>query len=142
MIVLHTIYFGCKITSYTVSEERASEKSVATIELSLIFLLTSLFFTGFTMLTSILPLYIKDLAASKLEVAFIMATLPATSIFAQFPFSVLSIKIGRWPVAISALLFQLTSCILFMSISTKILLYLLLSSTPWHYRHLVQVLLQ
>jgi MFS family permease len=123
MIVLHTIYFGCKITSYTVSEKGVSEKSVATIELSLIFLLTSLFFTGFTMLTPILPLYITDLGASKLELGFIMATLPATSIFARFPFSVLSIKIGRWPVAISALLLQLTSCILFMSISTKILLY-------------------
>ncbi len=75
------------------------------------------------MLTPILPLYITSLGASKLELGFIMATLPATSIFARFPFSVLSIKIGRWLVAISALLLQLVSYVIFISISAKILLY-------------------
>ncbi|WP_455368953.1 MFS transporter [[Eubacterium] cellulosolvens] len=89
----------------------------------MIFILTSLFFTGLTMLTPILPLYITSLGASKLELGFIMATLPATSIFARFPFSVLSIKIGRWLVAISALLLQLVSYVIFISISAKILLY-------------------
>ncbi len=123
MIVLHTIYFRCKITPYTISDKETSEKSVTTAELTLIFLLTSLFFTGFTMLTPILPLYITVLGASKLELGFMMAIIPATSIFTRFPFSVLSIKIGRWPVAISALLLQLISYILFISIPTKILLY-------------------
>jgi hypothetical protein len=64
------------------------------------------------MLTPILPLYITALGASKLELGFMMAILPATSIFTRFPFSVLSIKIGRWSGAISALLLQLISYIL------------------------------
>ena len=75
------------------------------------------------MLIPIFPIYITALGASKLELGFMMATLPATSIFARFPFSVLSIKIGRWPVAISALILQLVSYVLFVLISTRILLY-------------------
>ncbi len=111
------------MTSNIFTSKGISDKTSKTIDLPLIFILTALFFTGLMMLIPILPIYITALGASKLELGFMMATLPATSIFARFPFSVLSIKIGRWPVAISALILQLVSYVLFVLISTRILLY-------------------
>lgn len=99
------------------------ERSTATRELSLILFLTFLFFTGYNMLTPILPLYITSLGASRLELGLIMATLPATSIIARLPFGALSNKMGRWPVAVSALIFQSLAYLFFYVASSVVWLY-------------------
>jgi len=92
-------------------------------ELPLILFLTFIFFTGYNMLAPILPIYITSLGASKVELGLIMATLPATSILARFPFGVLSSRIGRWPVAVLAITFQLLAYLFLCIASSTIWLY-------------------
>ncbi|MEM3003718.1 MAG: MFS transporter [Candidatus Bathyarchaeia archaeon] len=99
------------------------EETVSGRELSLILFLTFIFFTGYNVLIPILPLYITSLGASRLELGLIMAVLPATSILARLPFSVLSSRAGRWPIAISALLLQLLAYLLFYIAPSKVWLY-------------------
>ena len=78
--------------------------------------MTFVFFTGYNMLIPVLPLYITSLGASKLELGAIIAVLPATSIIARLPFSAISNRIGRWPVAILALALQLAAyCFLYLT---------------------------
>jgi len=85
--------------------------------------LTFVFFTGYNMLAPILPIYITSLGASKVELGLIMATLPATSILARLPFGVLSSRIGRWPVAVMAIMFQLLAYLFLFLAQSTIWLY-------------------
>ncbi|MEM3595114.1 MAG: hypothetical protein QXL25_00795, partial [Candidatus Bathyarchaeia archaeon] len=75
------------------STKNSTDKSQASKELLLIFILTFLFFTGYNMILPILPIYIVSIGASKLELGFIMATIPATSIIARIPFGILMDKV-------------------------------------------------
>jgi MFS family permease len=108
---------------YWNSSEVSLEERVAGRELSLILALTFIFFTGYNVLIPILPLYITSLGASRLELGLIMATLPATSIVSRLPFSVLSSRVGRWPIAILALLLQLLAYLLFYIAPSNVWLY-------------------
>ncbi|MBS7651319.1 MAG: MFS transporter [Candidatus Bathyarchaeia archaeon] len=95
------------------STKNSTDKSQASKELLLIFILTFLFFTGYNMILPILPIYIVSIGASKLELGFIMATIPATSIIARIPFGILMDKVGRWSITLLALTLQLFAYIMF-----------------------------
>lgn len=115
---------GCPRTSrYENSPELVPEGRIAARELLLVLFLTFIFFAGYNVLIPILPLYVTSLGSSKLELGFIMATLPATSIIARLPFGVLSSKLGRWPVAILALVFQLLAYLSFYLAPSAVWLY-------------------
>lgn len=105
------------------SPEPIPEGRVAARELSLALFLTFVFFAGYNVLIPILPLYVTSLGASKLELGFIMATLPAISIIARLPFGILSSRVGRWPVAILALVFQLLAYLSFYLAPSAVWLY-------------------
>jgi len=104
--------------------KHSKDKSQASKELLLIFFLTFLFFTGYNMVVPILPIYIVSTGASKLELGFIMATIPATSIIARIPFGVLMDKVGRWNITLLALTLQLFAYIMFSLTPPVQILYL------------------
>jgi DHA1 family multidrug resistance protein-like MFS transporter len=87
--------------------------------------LTFIYFTGFMMLSPILPLYIVKVGASKFELGILMAILSGTTIFARIPFGFVSERIGRWVTLLIALCLQLFAFLLYSVAFSIIHLYLI-----------------
>ena len=83
----------------------------------------TLHFLGSMMSAPILPLYLVDLGASKVELGLIMATSALATILLRVPLSVLAEKIGRWRMLILATLIA----------SLSLVLYSLAPSPAWIY---------
>ncbi len=85
--------------------------------------LTFAYFTGFNMLSPILPLYIVDVGASKFELGILMSILPGITILTRLPFGFITDRFGRWLTLLMSLSMQLIAYLLYAIAPSYIFLY-------------------